>query len=192
MDDIPQRPGAALGFRARDAPGGDSSAFLSESAIIGDDESEVGDRSTLGTLKAENSVTSTMLDPMEGRRAGDLISEADDIVSASEPEGDADADSQDSILDDEDESTVLDKSGLSALGNREDLVTPMPPPVQGQADRDQSGVEPPLDENSVADALAAVAELAEAVSFEQLMNGGDAQDPGINGKHACPTLLVNY
>ncbi|KAF8608231.1 hypothetical protein BDV93DRAFT_603085 [Ceratobasidium sp. AG-I] len=181
MDDIPQRPGAALGFRARDAPGEDASAFLSESAIIGDDESEVGEQhSGLGTLKAENSFASTMQDPMEGRRAGDLISEADDIVSASEPEGDADADSQDSILDDEDESTVLDKSGLSALINREDLITPVPPLLQDQVDEDQSGVEPQLDEKSVADALAAVAELAEAVSFGQLMNGGDTQDPGIN------------
>lgn len=202
MDDIPQRPGAALGFRARDAPGEGASAFLSESAVIGDDGSEVGEQyRILNRLRAEDSTTSTIEDPMNGRRAGDLISEADDIVSASEPEGegDGDGDSQDSILDDEDESAILDRSGLSALANREDLATPVPSPVrdqinegeinEGDINEGQPEVELQLDEKGVADALAAVAELAKTVSFEELMNGSEPQDPSVTGEPIHFTLL---
>jgi hypothetical protein len=182
IDDIPQRPSAAMGFRARDAPGGDASDFLSDSMVLGGDIVNESDASVRYGMLSRSAVGS-FEDPMNGRNAGDLVSEADDLVSASEGDGGyADADSQDSILDD-DESRVFDRSVL----DRDELVTPMPPekPVEGEA-----GELLELDEKGVADAMAAVAQLAEAVSFEDLMNAGGVQDPSTNSESASSFLLL--
>ncbi|QRW25314.1 hypothetical protein RhiXN_07263 [Rhizoctonia solani] len=137
MEDIPQRPGAAMGFRARIVRGADGSAFLSESLVLEDSINE-----SLPTERAN---------PLR-----DLISEADDLIN------------------DEDEGSSRDRSGMSALANREDLTTPVPH-RQAQFIEDQPTKEgmdisiaqdlPVLDEKSVADALAAVAQFAQASSF---------------------------
>ncbi|KAG8712437.1 hypothetical protein FRC08_014580 [Ceratobasidium sp. 394] len=77
IDDIPERPGAALGFRSRDLPGADASAFLSDSAILRDDlgEYDTGEHhGVLGQLGATTSMTGTV-ESMGGRNSGDLISD---------------------------------------------------------------------------------------------------------------------
>ncbi|KAG9095646.1 hypothetical protein FS749_010034 [Ceratobasidium sp. UAMH 11750] len=177
IDDIPERPGAALGFRSRDLPGADASAFLSDSAILRDDlgEYDTGEHhGVLGQLGATTSMTGTV-ESMGGRNSGDLISD-DGLISASEAGGDGDADdSQDSILDDDGDTTRELNSGLL---NREDLATPVPP-----GNPDESGTEGPLqlNEKDVADALAAVAQLAENASFEEFMSaGGEVEAPSVN------------
>lgn len=189
MDDIPQRPGAAMGFRAREPFDEDSSAFLSESAVMADDivsASGVGRQTQ--SLSRNHSITGILEESMTGRNAGDLISEADDLISEEDGDAGADADSIDSILDDEDDSQ--DRSGVSTLANREDLVTPVPPPLKDevqdmahnvQVNHSQVQELPELDEKSVADALAAVAQLAEATAFDEMMNaGGGVQDASAN------------
>ncbi|KAG9100969.1 hypothetical protein FRC06_003484 [Ceratobasidium sp. 370] len=188
IDDIPQRPGAALGFRSRDVPGADASAFLSDSAVLGDDLSEYdasGHHGMLGPLGARSSMTGTV-ESMGGRNSGDLVSD-DDLVSASEAGGDGDADdSQDSILDDDGDTTrELD----SHLLNREDLVTPVPP---GKADESEAEGPLQLNEKDVADALAAVAQLAENASFEEFMSaGGEVEAPSINELgHPVPVVQL--
>ncbi|KAG9124632.1 hypothetical protein FRC07_010858 [Ceratobasidium sp. 392] len=191
LDDIPQRPGAALGFRSRDVPDIDASAFLSESAMLGDDFTNEHDTSQhheiLGPLGTRSSITGAVEESIGGRNAADLVSD-DGLISASEA-GDAD-DSQDSILDDDDDgSRELD----SGIFDREDMVTPVP-----RAKADESGTEQPfeLDEKSVADALAAVAQLGENPSFEEFMNAGsEAEVSSVNDPifNAAPNLedLVN-
>ncbi|KAG8684579.1 hypothetical protein FRC09_015294, partial [Ceratobasidium sp. 395] len=187
MDDIPQRPGAALGFRSRDAPGVDASAFLSDSVILGDDLTNEHDVSQyhgiFGSLGTGSNLTGAVEESMGGRNADDLVSD-DDLVSASEA-GDADADdSQDSILDDDGDDTSRELD--SGIIDREDLVTPVPP-----ARPDESGMEGPLElnEKSVADALAAVAQLAENASFEEIMSaGGEVENVNDSIFNIPPTL----
>ncbi|GAB1523446.1 hypothetical protein RhiTH_006594 [Rhizoctonia solani] len=168
MEDIPQRPGAAMGFRARIVRGADGSAFLSESLVLEDSINESLPTERANPLSRNHSLEESIT----GRNAGDLISEADDLIS-DDTFANVD-DSIDSILDDEDEGSSRDRSGMSALANREDLTTPVPH-RQAQFIEDQPTKEgmdisiaqdlPVLDEKSVADALAAVAQFAQASSF---------------------------
>ncbi|CAE6412381.1 unnamed protein product [Rhizoctonia solani] len=169
-EDIPQRPGAAMGFRARIVRGADGSAILSESLVLGDSTYESLPTERANPLSRNHSLEESMT----GRNAGDLISEADDLISE-DTFAHVDDDSADSILDDDDDSR--DRSGTSTLANREGLTTPVPnPPAQAPDNQitdemmDISGVQelPELDEKGVADALAAVAQLAQASSFENI------------------------
>ncbi|KAJ1306014.1 hypothetical protein OPQ81_010728 [Rhizoctonia solani] len=163
MEDIPQRPGAAMGFRARILRGPDGSAVLT----VGDSTNE-----SLPTERAAPlSRNQSLEESLTGRNAGDLISEPDELISE-DTFANADEDSLDSILDD-DESDRQDQSGTSALANREDLTTPVPhQSAQVTKDltmdgaMDMSGVQelPSLDEKGVADALEAVAQFAQASS----------------------------
>ncbi|QRW12772.1 mucin-2 [Ceratobasidium sp. AG-Ba] len=184
IDDIPQRPGAALGFRSRNGPGADSSGFLSDSVVLGDDLTAEHDTSQphailnqLGPKSSFVSATGTIEESVTGRGADDLVSE-DDIVSASEAGGDADADeSHDSILDDDDDDTTRELD--SRILDRDDLATPVPPKA------DESGMESQLllDEKGVTDALAAVAQLAEETSFEEFLSASGVEVSDVNGKH---------
>ncbi|QRV84139.1 mucin-2 [Ceratobasidium sp. AG-Ba] len=185
---IPQRPGAALGFRSRNGPGADSSGFLSDSVVLGDDLTAEHDTSQphailnqLGPKSSFVSATGTIEESVTGRGADDLVSE-DDIVSASEAGGDADADeSHDSILDDDDDDTTRELD--SRILDRDDLATPVPPKA------DESGMESQLllDEKGVTDALAAVAQLAEETSFEEFLSASGVEVSDVNDPIFGPT-----
>ncbi|CAE6473106.1 unnamed protein product [Rhizoctonia solani] len=171
MEDIPQRPGAAMGFRARIVRCADGSAVLSESLVLADSTNESLPTERANPLSRNHSLEESMT----GRNAGDLISEPDDMISE-DTFANVDEDSIDSILDD-DEGDGQDRGRVSALADREDLVTPVPhgptKVTKNQTtdeEMDISSVQelPELNEKDVADALAAVAQFAQASSFESL------------------------
>ncbi|CAE6388272.1 unnamed protein product [Rhizoctonia solani] len=180
VEDIPQRPGAAMGFRARIVRGADGSAFLSESLVLGDSTNESLPTERANPLSRNHSLEESMT----GRNAGDLISEVDDLIS-DDTFANADEDSIDSILDDD----SRDESGMSALVNREDLTTPVPHQPTRVVENpttdegmDISGVQnlPGLDEKSVADALAAVAQFAQASSLEDMDIAGEVPETDVS------------
>ncbi|CCO31987.1 hypothetical protein BN14_06039 [Rhizoctonia solani AG-1 IB] len=181
MEDIPQRPGGAMGFRARIVRGADGSAFLSESLVLEDSINESLPTERAAPLSRNHSLEQSMT----GRNAGDLISEADDLIS-DDTFANADDDSIDSILDDDDS---RDRSDISALANREDLTTPVPHKLNQVVGNqitnegmDMSGVQdlPELDEKSVADALAAVAQFAQASSLEGMGMVGELPETDVS------------
>ncbi|KAG8730095.1 hypothetical protein FRC11_007437, partial [Ceratobasidium sp. 423] len=189
MEDIPRRPGAAMGFRARIIRGADGSAVLSESLVLADSTNESLPTERANPLSRNHSLEESMT----GRNAGDLISEPDDLISE-DTFANVDEDSIDSILDD-DEGDSQDKSGVSALANREGLTTPVPrEPTKVTENQttdegmDMSGVQelPELNEKDVADALAAVAQFAQASSFESL-----GANPYVNSASTAPEKLAS-
>jgi hypothetical protein len=179
MDEIPQRPGAAMGFRALDSHDEGESTFLSDSAVIADDAKSGSDMRSLGR---NHSITGILEESMTGRNAGDLISEADELISEGAGDAGADADSIDSILDD-DEGDSQDRSGMSTLTNRDRLATPVPLLPKDEREG-RPGKLPELDEKGVADALAAVAGLAETSLFQDLGTEIEAQHTHANGEYS--------
>ncbi|CAE6472062.1 unnamed protein product [Rhizoctonia solani] len=181
--DIPQRPGAAMGFRARVIRGADGSAILSESLVLADTTNESVPTERANPLSRNHSLEESMT----GRNAGDLVSEADDLISQ-DTFAHIDDDSIDSILDDDDDDS-RDKSGASTLANREDLTTPVPHQFTRVFDdqtmdeaMDISGVQalPELDERGVAAALEAVAQLAQVSSLESMGSVNEVQETDVS------------
>ncbi|CAE6418144.1 unnamed protein product [Rhizoctonia solani] len=177
--DIPQRPGAAMGFRARVVRGADGSAILSESLVLADTTSESVPTERANPLSRNHSLEESMT----GRNAGDLVSEADDLISE-DTFAHIDDDSVDSILDDD----SRDESGASTLANREDLTTPVPHQFTQGLDQTMdevmniSGVQvlPELDERGVAAALEAVAQIAQASSLEGMASVNEIQETDVS------------